>query len=80
MPGMDGTGPLGLGPRTGRTLGLCGFVGRSPRFFRRGCGRFYGYSGFRGYPDADSKEALTAQKKLLQQQLSAINEQLERQA
>ncbi len=24
MPGRDGTGPLGLGPRTGRGLGYCG--------------------------------------------------------
>ena len=23
MPGMDGTGPLGLGPMTGRGLGRC---------------------------------------------------------
>ncbi len=23
MPGLDGTGPWGLGPRTGRGLGLC---------------------------------------------------------
>lgn len=23
MPGLDGTGPLGLGPRTGRGLGYC---------------------------------------------------------
>ncbi|MHC1626138.1 MAG: DUF5320 domain-containing protein [Methanoculleaceae archaeon] len=23
MPGFDGTGPLGLGPRTGRGLGYC---------------------------------------------------------
>ena len=86
MPGMDGTGPLGLGPRTGRasgyrTVGLCGgnrFI-RRPRFFRRGCGYYHGYGGFRSHLDANSKEALTAQKKLLQEQLSVINRQLERQ-
>jgi len=53
MPGRDGTGPSGAGPRTGRGWGICqGYAG--PRFFgdgsrRRGygsgfgCGRGFGY-------------------------------------
>jgi len=41
MPGLDGTGPLGLGPRTGRGLGLCPpWLGPAPRY--------YGYRGFYG--------------------------------
>lgn len=57
MPAGDGTGPLGLGPRTGRGLGYCagypvaGYVRQLPGrgFFRggfgfgRGFGRGFGY-------------------------------------
>ncbi len=42
MPGLDGTGPLGLGPMTGRGLGLCnpyGPFGRG-RWWR---GRWFGF-------------------------------------
>jgi hypothetical protein len=43
MPGLNRTGPMGGGPRTGRGLGLCGTAGQSPRFswsgFFRGIGR-----------------------------------------
>ena len=38
MPGMDGTGPMGQGPLTGRGLGPCGCGMR--RGFGRGLGRF----------------------------------------
>ena len=64
MPGLNRTGPLGAGPRTGRGLGLCnprsggyervlawGF-GRGRRFSRgRGFGRGFGpgMGGGRGY-------------------------------
>jgi len=44
MPGRDGTGPLGRGPRTGRGLGPCGSGRRRvssarPRLGRIGRGR-----------------------------------------
>lgn len=50
VPNKDGTGPEGLGPRTGRQMGNCNgtkanTVGSRPRgqgrrrFFRRGFGR-----------------------------------------
>jgi len=54
MPGGDRTGPLGLGPRTGRAAGFCsgyifpGYMSPVPRFrrgFVRGLGRGFG----RGY-------------------------------
>lgn len=48
MPNGDGTGPLGLGPRTGRGLGDCNKDASPivrPRFFGRGRGR----GGNRGY-------------------------------
>ena len=89
MPRLDGTGPMGLGPRTGRAYGLrtrgfCDtsrYAGRIPRFFRYSC--FYGGGGFGRsfcrFFATDSKEALTARKQFLQDQLSAIEEQLNRQ-
>ena len=33
MPGGDGTGPQGKGPRTGRGLGPCPTVAVQPRFY-----------------------------------------------
>ena len=54
MPGGDRTGPLGLGPRTGRALGICsgypfpGYMSNAPGF-RRGLGRGFGRSFGRGY-------------------------------
>lgn len=36
MPGMDGTGPEGQGPRSGRRRGNCGSEERTPA---RGTGR-----------------------------------------
>ncbi len=36
MPGFDGTGPMGNGPRTGRGMGRCG-MGVMRNSFCRGC-------------------------------------------
>lgn len=56
MPGMDGTGPNGNGPMTGRGMGLCGgnarggfagFAGRGGRGCGNGFGRRRG-AGFGG--------------------------------
>lgn len=43
MPRGDGTGPVGMGPMTGRAAGFCDGFG-APRFSNRGGGR-----GFRGF-------------------------------
>jgi hypothetical protein len=47
MPRLDGTGPRGSGPRTGRGMGICP-TGIAPRVGapRRGSGR--GLGGIRG--------------------------------
>ncbi|HID87768.1 MAG TPA: hypothetical protein EYP55_10390 [Anaerolineae bacterium] len=46
MPAFDGTGPLGLGPMTGRGEGYCAIVLPPP-----GTGRApYGYAGLAGRP------------------------------
>lgn len=38
MPGGDRTGPVGMGPRTGRGAGFCAGYG-IPGFMNSGCGR-----------------------------------------
>ena len=68
MPGGDGTGPLGLGPKTGRAMGYCvgypvpGFMnpgfefGRGfRRFWRRGFGRGFGWRRWRFVPTAPTQ-------------------------
>ena len=66
MPRGDGTGPVGMGPMTGRAAGLCaghpvpGFMnpipGRGPQGrgfgWGRGQGRGFGGAPFVGVPDA----------------------------
>lgn len=51
MPGFDGTGPRGCGPRTGRGLGYCGAGYRHrPHGFRRGYyGRRHGFGPGPGF-------------------------------
>ncbi|MDY6909033.1 MAG: DUF5320 domain-containing protein [Thermodesulfobacteriota bacterium] len=44
MPALDGTGPWGMGPMTGRGLGWCG-TGANPGFYGRGRG-FAGGAGW----------------------------------
>jgi hypothetical protein len=47
MPGGDRTGPLGLGPRTGRALGYC--AGSDvPGYAHPGFGRGFGFGRGRG--------------------------------
>lgn len=46
MPGLDGTGPLGIGPMTGRGFRYCALnLPIYRRFFIP-----YGYAGTMGYP------------------------------
>ena len=92
MPGGDRTGPNGMGPMTGRSLGYCsnrgnGFIGRLGRFcgFGRGfgAGRGAGRGWNRGYgfanvpPRYESEaEALAAQADILQSELDAVKARL----
>jgi hypothetical protein len=47
MPGGDRTGPVGMGPRTGRVAGYCGGFGM-PGYANRGMGRGFGMGFGRG--------------------------------
>jgi hypothetical protein len=87
MPGRDGTGPIGVGPMSGRGFGICSggapghAAGRGFGFGRRG-GRVNG-RGFGGYLSSDRdgsmtrKDVLSEQKKLLEDRLDYVNRQLE---
>jgi hypothetical protein len=68
MPGQDGTGPMGLGPLTGRGLGPCGYG--MQRGFGRGFGRGYrrGF-GFRSQLNPTKEE----EKKILEAELKEID-------
>jgi len=44
MPGGDRTGPLGMGPMTGRAMGYCAGYGM-PGYMNPGFGRGFGYFG-----------------------------------
>lgn len=90
MPRNDGTGPQGSGPMTGRGFGSCSDENTPTnrtgigRFFgrglglgcRRGFGRGFGF-GFNRSSSKSKKEFLDEQKSLLQDQLKAIDQELE---
>ncbi|MDD3531791.1 MAG: DUF5320 domain-containing protein [Candidatus Shapirobacteria bacterium] len=75
MPGFDGTGPKGLGPKTGRGFGPCGLgLGWRKRFGTgRGLGRYFNWA----WPQnqADQKQALTEYKKALEEELEDVGKE-----
>lgn len=90
MPRGDRTGPLGLGPRTGRGFGFCngyniagfrqGFRGRCFR------GRGFGIAPFsptpwseaQAYPASSEKEYLKKELNFLENQILNLKEKLKR--
>jgi len=88
MPWGDRTGPLGMGPRTGRGLGFCsGF--NSPGFtkgpgwgFGRGWGRGWRWFWAMNYfpeeviSSVDEKELLKEEAESLKRRLAAIEKRL----
>jgi hypothetical protein len=88
MPGLNGTGPQGQGPLTGRGMGYCqGAAGAGAGAgFGRGMGRGMGFGRGRGFrnrvmaPPAvadDRLGAMEAQLAALQQELTALRQQHE---
>lgn len=70
MPRLDGTGPMGYGPRTGRGFGPCG--GGMRRGF--GCWGGYGY-GRRFISPKNELAALEDEEKMLEKELAEIREE-----
>ncbi len=79
MPRLDGTGPFGAGPRTGRGLGPCG--GRLGLGLRRGfgrglglgLGRRFGFFGWRRPTVQEQVEALSQYEAELKDELNRVS-------
>lgn len=75
MPGFDRTGPVGMGPKTGRGFGPCGLgLGWRGRFgMGRGLGRYFRWS----WPQTNEqkKEALAEYKKALEEELEDVKKE-----
>ena len=65
MPRFDGTGPMGMGPRTGRGMGYCGYG--------------FGYGNSCPYMDGGYGRRLSrkSEKEILEDELQAIEEEKE---
>ena len=80
MPRQNGTGPMGMGPLTGRGMGPCG---GGVAYGRRGGGRGLGWRRFWGYypaPSVDKKEEtkiLSEEANVLEEELKAVKARLE---
>ena len=78
MPALNGTGPRGQGPRTGRGLGYCppGYD-RSFRGFGRGLGLGWGRGFGRGWgwPSYDEPTA-KEEKEILADELKGLKEEM----
>jgi hypothetical protein len=74
MPGQDQTGPLGLGPLTGRGFGPCGNGMR--RGFSRGCGRIGNPRFFAGFTKDEEKKILEAELKEIDLEKQEIEKKL----
>jgi len=81
MPVLDGTGPQGAGPMTGRGMGKC--AGANPVYnrrglglgSRRGMGMRAGWSAA-GLTVKEKRDVLEKEKELLKQEMEAIEKEL----
>ncbi|QSZ26989.1 DUF5320 domain-containing protein [Aceticella autotrophica] len=87
MPRGNGTGPMGMGPRTGRGMGYCsgynvpGYANRAGFGMRRGYRNMYYATGIPGWGRAayaaNDEDALNAEAQYLKEQLDLINKRLD---
>mgnify|MGYP000858065438 CR=1 FL=1 len=86
MPGGDRTGPMGIGPMTGRGMGYCAGYNRGParglgRGLGRGAGRGYARGAGRfmygGYPVGSPYPLASEDKALMEDQVKFLEEELE---
>jgi len=76
MPAQDGTGPIGMGPRTGRGFGPCGFgMGWRHHNHHRGLGRYFCWNP--PQTKEDQKKALVDYRKALEEELEDIKKEEE---
>lgn len=86
MPKLDGTGPQGQGPMTGRGMGKC--AGAQPLYYGLGQGRRMGANRGRkiglgrlgwfgaGLDKVDQKEVLKEEKDALKKELELVEKEL----
>ncbi|MDP1834166.1 MAG: DUF5320 domain-containing protein [Candidatus Moranbacteria bacterium] len=77
MPRQDTTGPMGVGPGTGKKMGPCGK--RSGLGMGRGYGRAmcsWFYRTYQAMPEDERKELLQSEIEDLKQDLQMIEEEL----
>lgn len=82
MPGINGTGPMGMGPMTGRGMGRCngsfsfaggrGNIGRGRGF---GCNFGRGFRRGAGYTSAYDEQDLSSYERYLEDELKYVREQ-----
>jgi len=72
MPAQDGTGPRGMGPRTGRGVGPCGFSWRH-HGHHRGLGRYFCWD--QPQTKEDQKKALVDYRQALEEELEDIKKE-----
>lgn len=78
MPGFDGTGPAGQGPRTGRGMGQCGQGAAMPRMFGfgrrngRGMGRGRCGQGCPWFSGFATQVSLEEEEKALEAELEEV--------
>lgn len=76
MPRMDGTGPAGQGPMTGRGMGPCG--GGMRAGWCGGCGRGLGAGFGRFFRSPKNQlQALEDEEKMLAEELEAVRAEKE---
>jgi len=75
MPGYDKTGPIGMGPKTGKGFGPCGLGLGWRRHFGagRGLGRYFNWMCPQN--PKDQKKALIDYKKALEEELEDVNKE-----
>jgi len=81
MPRLDGTGPQGKGPRTGRGVGNCSGTGGSGKGLGLGRGQGRGFGRFclgcpfwnnQSVTKEDRKQILEEEKKLIEEELTRL--------
>ena len=76
MPGLDGTGPVGQGSRTGRGRGHCNGNGQCYGIDRK-TGFKKDYSNLKEMPEQDKVTFLNVTKENLEAELARVNERIE---
>ncbi len=74
MPKYDGTGPSGLGPRTGWSMGPCGMGTGWRKGLGRGFGRFWRFGS--QVTKKEEKEVLEEEVEVLEDELKSIKARL----